>query len=399
MGHVDSGKTTLVEALSGKWTDTHSEELKRGITIRLGYADADLRKCPSCKEPKCYTTNKKCPEHNEETEVLRTVSFVDAPGHETLMANVLSGAAIMDGALLLISADEKCPQPQTKEHLAALDIIGVENIVIVQNKIDLVSEERAKESYKEIKEFVEGTVAEGCPIIPVSAQHGSNIDHLIKNIQENIPTPEKEKEADPKMLVARSFDINKPGTTPKDLKGGVVGGSIVKGKLEVGDEIELRPGIRSNKKWKKARAKIEGIMHGNEKVEEGKPGGLLAIETSLDPSLAKSDGLAGNVLGKKGELPEVYRSLEIEVNLMDRVVGSEDMKKIENIKKKEPLMLNVGTAKSTGVVTQAGKNIKVDLKIPVCAEEGERISISRRIGTRWRLIGYGIIKGGKNKEN
>ncbi|MFB6353233.1 MAG: GTP-binding protein, partial [Halobacteriales archaeon] len=125
VGHVDHGKTTLVQALSGRWTDQHSEELKRGISIRLGYADATFRRCPECEGPEAYTVEATCPEHDVETEVLRTVSFVDAPGHETLMATMLSGAAIMDGAILVVGADEPVPQPQTEEHLMALDIIGI----------------------------------------------------------------------------------------------------------------------------------------------------------------------------------------------------------------------------------------------------------------------------------
>ncbi|MCK5261591.1 MAG: GTP-binding protein, partial [Thermoplasmatales archaeon] len=140
IGHVDHGKTTLTQRLTGKWTDEHSEELKRGISIRLGYADAAFYKCPNCDEPQCYTTNKTCPHCNSPCELLRVVSFVDAPGHETLMATMLSGAAIMDGAVLVIAANEQCPQPQTREHLTALEIAGTKNIVIVQNKIDLVSE-------------------------------------------------------------------------------------------------------------------------------------------------------------------------------------------------------------------------------------------------------------------
>ena len=140
VGHVDHGKTTLTEALSGVWTDVHSEELRRGISIRLGYADTSFYRCPSCE---LYTTKKTCPRDGSETEFLRRVSFVDAPGHETLMATMLSGAAIMDGAVLVIAANEPCPQPQTKEHLMALDIIGVHNIVVVQNKIELLSREKA----------------------------------------------------------------------------------------------------------------------------------------------------------------------------------------------------------------------------------------------------------------
>lgn len=189
VGHVDHGKTTLVKALSGFWTDTHSEEVKRGISIRLGYADSQFRKCPKCPVPQCYTVEKTCPNCGEKTEEHRTVSFVDAPGHETLMATMLSGAAIMDGAVLVIAANEDCPQPQTKEHLMALDIIGIKNIVIVQNKIDLVSRERLLENYRQIKEFVKGTVAENAPIIPISAQQNINIDVLIDTLETVIPTP------------------------------------------------------------------------------------------------------------------------------------------------------------------------------------------------------------------
>ncbi|PSP69948.1 translation initiation factor IF-2 subunit gamma, partial [Halobacteriales archaeon QH_6_68_27] len=224
VGHVDHGKTTLVQALSGEWTDQHSEEMKRGISIRLGYADATFRRCPECDEPEAFTVEETCPDHDVETEPLRTVSFVDAPGHETLMATMLSGAAIMDGAVLVISASEEVPQPQTEEHLMALDIIGIDNIVVAQNKIDLVDAEQARENYRDIQEFIEGTVAEDAPIVPISAQQGANVDVLIDAVEREIPTPDRDPDADPEMLVARSFDINRPGTTWDSLFGGVLGG-------------------------------------------------------------------------------------------------------------------------------------------------------------------------------
>jgi translation initiation factor 2 subunit 3 len=381
VGHVDHGKTTLTRALSGKWTDEHSEELKKGITIKLGYADITY-----------YQDEEDTLNVDEDGEAKRTVSLVDAPGHETLMANVLSGAAIMDGAILLVAANEECPQPQTREHLAALDIIGIENIVIVQNKIDLVDEEEVKENYQQIKEFVEGTVAEDAPIIPVSAEHEVNIDALLEAVDEEIPTPERDEESDPKMLAARSFDINKPGTSPGEISGGVIGGSLVVGELEPGEEIEIKPGRKvGEEKWEAVTTTIESIIHGNSVVDKGKPGGLLGVETELDPAMAKSDGLAGNVLGLEGSLPEVTYDIEIDVELMDRLVGSEEEKEIENIKEHEPLMINAGTGKSAGVVTQAGDNVRLDLKVPICAEEGDRIAISRQIGSRWRLIGHGRI--------
>ena len=222
IGHVDHGKTTLTQRLTGKWTDEHSEEIKRGISIKLGYADTAFYKCPSCPEPQCYTTKETCPYCGSKTELLRAVSFLDAPGHETLMAVMLSGASLMDGAVLLIAANEPCPQPQTREHLMAMEIAGIKNIVIVQNKIDLVSEKQALKHYEQIKEFVKGTCAEDAPIIPISAHHDINIDVLIKAIEEKIPTPKRDLSKDPLMYVARSFDINKPGSRPKDLKGGVI---------------------------------------------------------------------------------------------------------------------------------------------------------------------------------
>jgi len=380
VGHVDHGKTTLTEALSGKWTDEHSQELEKGITIRIGYADVTYY-----KDEEGFNVN-------GTGDIARTVSLVDAPGHETLMANVLSGAAIMDGAVLLIAADEECPQPQTREHLAALNIIGIENIVIAQNKIDLVDKEQVKENYQQIKDFVEGTVAEDAPIIPISAQHDTNIDALLEAIDQEIPTPERNEDADPKMLVARSFDINKPGSLPNDLRGGVVGGSLTQGKLEEGEEIELRPGIKRDGKWKSVTTTVESIMHGGQPADEGKPGGLLAVETGLDPAMTKSDSLSDNVLGLKDKLPETTEKIEIEVELMDRVVGSEKEKQIENIKENEPLMINAGTGKSAGLVTQAGKNVRIDLKVPICAEIGDRLAIARQIGSRWRLIGHATLK-------
>ena len=104
VGHVDHGKTTLTERLSGKWTDTHSEELKKGITIRLGYADFSVYYCAKCD---FHTGKEKCLKCNEGTKFIRKISLVDAPGHESLMATMLSGAAIVDGALLLVAANEK----------------------------------------------------------------------------------------------------------------------------------------------------------------------------------------------------------------------------------------------------------------------------------------------------
>ncbi|WP_188975414.1 translation initiation factor IF-2 subunit gamma [Halocalculus aciditolerans] len=396
VGHVDHGKTTLVRALSGEWTDQHSEEMKRGISIRLGYADATLRKCPECEEPEAFTVEERCPEHDVETEVLRTVSFVDAPGHETLMATMLAGASLMDGAVLVIGANEPVPQPQTEEHLMALDIIGIENIVIAQNKVDLVDAEEAQRNYEEIQEFVEGTVAEDAPVVPVSAEQEINLDLVIDALQREIPTPERDPDVDPRMYVARSFDINRPGTTWEDLNGGVVGGSLVQGELSVDDDLEIRPGREVDEEgqteWRSVETNVRSIQAGGEMVEDASPGGLLGVGTGLDPSLTKGDALAGQVAGHPDALPPVWNDFTMQVDLLERLVGAEEGEQVEDISTGEPLMLTVGTATTVGAVTSARSGeCEVQLKRPVCAPEGAKIAINRRVGARWRLIGVGTL--------
>jgi len=296
--------------------------------------------------------------------------------------------------VLVIAANEKCPRPQTKEHLMALEIIGVDKIVIAQNKIDIVSKDRVLENYKEIKEFVKGTIAEDAPIIPISAQQKVNIDALIEAIEETIPTPERDLSSPPLMHIARSFDVNKPGTPPEKLMGGVVGGSLARGKLKVGDEIEIRPGLKDERgNYNPIYTEVVSIMASGRQIEEATPGGLIGVATKLDPFLTKSDGLVGNVLGHPGKLPEVLHEFTMEVQLLERVVGTEEELKVEKIKMNEPLMLAVGTAITLGVVTSARDDVvEVKLKRPVCAEKGDRVAISRRVGTRWRLIGAGRIK-------
>jgi len=396
IGHVDHGKTTLVEAITGIWAAKHSEELRRGITIKLGYADAPIFKCPKCEGPQCYTSNTTCPSCGSQAEFVRAVSFVDAPGHEALMATMLSGATVMDGALLIIAANEKCPQPQTREHLAAIDLAGITNIIIVQNKIDIVDEKRALESYKEIETFVKGTVAEGKPIIPVSAQHMVNIDAVIQAMEENIPTPKRDPNKPPRMFVVRSFDVNKPGASIDELAGGVIGGSIFQGTFKVGDEIEIRPGLKIDKQGKTYKSiftEITSLNAGGKDVEEAQSGGLIGIGTYLDPSLTKADGLTGNMMGKPDLLPPTRSEIVLSTKLLKRAIGTKELVQVDNITKGERLLLDVGTTITLGTVTSTKKGT-VTLKVvrPICAEDGARAAISRKIASRWRLIGYGIIQ-------
>ena len=192
------------------------------------------------------------------------------------MATMLNGAAVMDGALLLIAANETCPQPQTSEHLAAVEIMRLEHIIILQNKIDLISESAAQNQHDAIADFIKGTIAEAAPVVPISAQVGLgwawavlfsllvaahlslegtgvstlstaqrtahpadstlhctalqlkyNVDAVCEYIVKRIPVPVRDFTSPPQMIVIRSFDVNKPGSEVDELRGGVAGGSIL----------------------------------------------------------------------------------------------------------------------------------------------------------------------------
>lgn len=372
VGHIDHGKTTLLHRITGKFADTHSEELKRGITIKLGYADVVL----------------------ENKGKKRYVSFVDCPGHEMLMATMLSGAALIDAAILVIAVNEGI-KPQTKEHLVALQAKKVKNIIIVQNKIDLVSKEEALKNFEDIKKFVRGTIAENAPIVPVSAQQDINIDKIKKLLME-IEIPERELKSDTEFLIARSFDINKPGVLVERLHGGVLAGVLKKGKLKIGDEIEIKPGIaekHANKiSYKPIKTKIVSIYRGRYPIKEAGPGGSLAFETELDNVLTKTDSLSGNIASKPGSLPDISEKIKLKYELFEEVLGEESGAKIEKLKTEEMIMLSINTTTNVGRIEKVGKGeVEMKLNIPVVPIKGDSVGLARNIHGHWRLIGFGEV--------
>ena len=386
LGHVDHGKTTLTKALTGKWTDTHSEEIKRGISIRLGYADSHIYYCQKCDS---FSIDIKCSKCGNKVKLLRKISIVDAPGHETLMTTVISATSILDGVLFLIAANESCPQPQTTEHLLVLNSTGIKNIIVVQTKIDLVSKEKALESYNQIKQFLKGSAAENAPIIPVSANYALNIDVLLRTINKIMTPPKYEDNAQLRMYVSRSFDVNRPGTRIDDLKGGVLGGSIIQGSMKVGDEIEISPGIarKEGAKSSPVVCKVQSLMEESEQLDLARPGGLVAIATTLDPALTKSDSLVGSVVGRQGEVPEPVDVIKVKYALLKRA-DLENMPLREN----EPVVVNVHTSTTVGLLANLSKGIAtIKLKKATVVYKNMHIAISRRIGQRWRLSAWGTI--------
>jgi translation initiation factor 2 subunit 3 len=385
VGHVDHGKTTLTKLLSGTWTDTHSEEKKKGITIKLGYTNFTI-----FKDGEVYS--------NKKGEPVKKISIVDAPGHESFMATMISGSAIMDYALLLIAANEKCPQPQTIEHLKTLEISGIKNIIVIQNKIDLVTKEEAIENFKEIKEFLKGTIAENAPIIPMSAQHGANISVLLEYIVKEFKDPQREDDKDARFYVVRSFDVNKPGTDYKQLVGGILGGSIKQGKLKIGDEIEIKPGIKEKKDGKEfytpILAKIESLTSGKDPLEVAFPGGSVAIRTQLDTIVTKTDSLVGQIGGIKGTLPDPLHEITIKEELFDKVITSTAELEVKPLYSSEPLMIIVNSMTTVGVlIKKKGEISTIKLKKPVMGFPGDRAVLFRRFeGNKWRIIGVGVLQ-------
>ena len=372
VGHIDHGKTTLLHRLTGKFADTHSEELKRGITIKLGYADTILEK--GAKK--------------------RYISFVDCPGHEMLMATMLSGAALIDAAILVIAANEGI-KPQTREHLIALQAKKVNQIIIIQNKIDLVDKKQALENYQKIKEFIKATIAENAPIIPVSAQQGINIEK-IKELLLEIPIPKRDLKAKPEFLIARSFDINKPGAKIENLHGGVLAGILKKGVLKIGDEIEIKPGITEKHanqiSYKPIKTKIISIYRGNHPIKQATPGGSLAFETELDNILTKTDSLSGCIASKPNTLPEITDAIKLKYELFPEVLGEEKTTKVEDLKPSEMLMLSINTTITVGKIKKIkGNEIELSLKIPIVPIKGDSVGLARNIHNHWRLIGFGEI--------
>lgn len=380
-GHIDHGKTTLLQKLSGKWTDTHSEELKRGITIKLGYADTVIY-----QDKDSYNIEKK-------GTPVRHVSYIDCPGHEMLMATTLSGATLIDAAILVIAANEGI-KPQTREHLMALQAKRVKKIIVIQNKIDLVAKEDALKNYQEIMKFL-GNDFKEIQVIPVSAQQQVNVDEVFKAIAE-ISVPDRKLSDNPIFLIARSFDINKPGVTPDKLSGAVLGGSLTQGTLKIGDEIEIKPG-RKEKTEKgidfiPVKTKVIGLFNGSDKVDTLTPGGSMSIETNLDMSMAKSDSLSGNLVSTVGNLPDPTNKVSIKHTFFPEVFGLGGHVKVEDAKKGETLMLSINTSITGGTVNDLKKDsISLDLKVPAIVFKGENVGIARNIAGHWRLIGYGEV--------
>ncbi len=241
-GHVDHGKSTLVKALTGIDPDRLQEEKERGLTIDLGFA---WLKLPSGDE----------------------VSIVDVPGHERFIKNMLAGVGGIDLALLVIAADESV-MPQTREHLAILDLLQIKKGIAVVTKSDLVDGDWLDLVVADVEEVLTGTTLESSPVVTVSATTGKGLSELIHTIEESLKvTPTKKDLGRPRLPIDRSFVISGFGT--------VVTGTLIDGKLKVGQEVEL---VVSGK-----HTRIRGLQTHKKKEEEALAGSRVAVNLTNIP--------------------------------------------------------------------------------------------------------------------
>lgn len=396
-GHVDHGKSTLAEALTGKFPATHSEEILRGITIYLGYTHLDVY---ACKKNEAVlglvsNANKKCPS-NSNRHHLRCYSMLDHPGHEILISTMLSGASLIDYAIVVIAANEPCPMPQTREHVAALEAMNVRRIICVQNKIELVSENKLIENYQQIVNFFEKETSFGVPpIIPVSAAQKINIDLVLAAILKYFSPTKKNVNGPSIMYIARSFDPNRPGTPIDKLIGGVVGGALKSGELKIGDEIEIRPGVvTKNNEVIPLYSEIVSIRSdAGEALEKARPHMLIGVATNLDPALAKSDGLVGNIAGKPSDLPPIVNKIIVRnIRMFEKIIGTKVEIKNYPLRRNESVLITIGTASSLGIIDSVQDNeAEIILSKPIAMPKGERVAILREVDREFRLVGYGEL--------
>lgn len=385
LGSVSDGKSTLVEKLTGIRTQRHSNEKYRNITIKQGYGNMKIW----LDDDNTFVSSDSTINHND-LQLVNHVSFVDCPGHQELIQVMLSSISLMDGAIVVIAVDQPLSKkPQLIQHLSAAKLGKLDKIIICMNKIDLIDKFTFYERKEELDELLLKYDIKPYVIIPTCFNKKIGINYLLQAITE-LFNPEYYLERttnDPLFMVSRSFDINKPGTLWESVNGGVIGGSLLNGKFKVGDEIEISPGqVSKNKEGKyifqPIITKILSIKTDTTSLNEIIPGGLIGIGTDVDPYYAKNDGLAGNVIGLKGKLPQVYTEIKIKTNVIDNWKP----------KNNDSVLLQIGTKICEAKLININKSeYKFELSKPVCISDNQHIIICINVNKIIKIVAEGFI--------
>ena len=398
IGHVANGKSTITEDISGESTQRHSAEKKKNRTIKLGYANAKIYKCPQCNPPECYqSTSSDVMEHRcifcqEKTKLIIHVSFADCPGHHDLMATMLNGTCIMDCCILVESVtNNDIPASQT----------GVKVSMVCINKMDLMLSKKQMiyDSINRIRKFVNsGTECSEIPIIPVSGTMPCNIDVVCEYIS-HIDIPIKNLTDNYKMLIVRSFNINSERIPINELNGGVIGGSIVRGLLRVNDPIVIYPGfLEFDEKgiWKNTPlySKIISIQSEQNNLDYAISGGLIAIQLDIDSALTGADGLIGQVAYSDKE-KDVKVYIEITIKYKNRRRLLANVVNAINFMVNTVVQINANANNINAKIKSFDKDILcLLLSQPICLEKNDLVSVSKLCHTGIDICGYGIFVSG-----
>jgi translation initiation factor 2 subunit 3 len=413
IGHVANGKSTLAYKITGTKTQRDSREVKKaGKTLNLSYADGVIYQCVKCPAPKKYQSYSnynpeiKCINCGGDIEFVRHLSIVDCPGHHQLITKMMDGSSVMHGVVVVESvSNADLPSPQTIEHLMAASVVDIPVLMVILNKVDTVSEKLLMKKMEQIKGFFPDI-----PVVPISANHGHNVDVVLEYLSK-AKLPDLKMEDTALMYIIRTFGTNTPGTDIKKLKGAVVGGSIIKGVLKIGDEVIFYPGLielnkkkdETDNKWLylPLKSKVESIFSEKTPLDIGLSGGLIGVQTGLDPSLSTKNRMVGNILLSKQTkiFPEVFEQITIEYKQTKYVPKDINLDDYQ-INEKDVLFINCNSANVEGrvkSVTITKSLIEINLiSAPLCCFVGQKIPISKYVGgDSKRLVGYGEIISGR----
>jgi translation initiation factor 2 subunit 3 len=378
LGHVSEGKSTLVRALTGVKTQRHTKEQERNITIHLGYANCKIWQNTETGALHAGAA----PPTAGGWQLTAHISWVDCPGHEAYLATMLGGASVMDSAVLIIAANQEViPQPQTLEHMLAAELMGLDRMAILQNKLDLLSREDAEKKYDAIQAFVVDTVAAAAPIFPASAQHGWGVDRVLEWALA-LPPPTRDLSAPARMTCVRSFDVNRPARfdpAAPPLAGAVVGGTLECGVLAVGDWLEIRPGIlcrgaNGGIAAQPLLTRVRALRCESAELPYAVPGSLIAIATDLDPGLASANGMVGQRVGVPGTLPPIVGEIVVRLHKLKREEHAFGKHRVGDAVR---VCSNVMTTEATITAIDEKKRLTLTLKRPLCLDVGERVGILR----------------------
>jgi len=407
IGSVSNGKSSVTKCLTGKSTQAHTDEKKRNITIRLGYANCKIFKCPNCEEPKCYQSTgldiatMNCKHCNSIMTLVNHLSICDVPGHNLFMSAMMNGTSIMDSTILIESAvNKELPAPQTIEHLLCTNISKIPNTVICLNKLDLVKRNEAKTIMKNLKLDLQETQAKDSYIIPISASMNLNIDVLCQELTKLKPY-DKDYNSPAIMFIVRSFNINKCGIEISNLKGGVIGGSIIKGTLNLEDNIIIKPGYftKSNDsihrfKYCPLVSKVQSINSEKTSLSKAVSGGLIGVQLDIDPTMTANDKLVGNILLESSisDSYKVYENLELEFEQFRKDYDFD-------LTEEQKIVININSAHCHAKIINIVKEpiIKLIIELtdrPICSKLNDYCTISIIDNDFMQILGRGKIIDG-----